>query len=601
MIDSKGCKYIGEFMSDLPENVILNKVTTGSGMTSVVLENDVKYVLAVPFISLIKNKEGWCKEKGIEICAVYNGKNNEENIKEFSGRKIIVTYDSLEKVTKWLEERGDLKEWKLCVDESHKLVDSAAFRPNAINSVLNNYLKYKSFVFGTATPVKDKYQLPALKHIPKVKIKWNNLAKVNVNYCHYDTNINDVSAILALDFINDERKGNAHIFINSVSSICHIIRKMEKGGFKEYNKIRIVCADNPRNQNLIESKTSNKVFISPVGSEVKKVNFYTSTAFEGCDIYDKEGKNFIITDGSKDCTKIDIVTVLPQIIGRVRDSKYNCTVDLIYTSNTYLTDLTEKEFEINVINNIEEAKKDILEFNGLRPESTNRRNTIENNNNPYLIVDNEELLLNENSWYNEMHNYSTFKKIYYVSKDGTEKTIVDGISNFNGIEYEYKGMGKIQVSGLNKVKLGKTASFKDLCKDCLEVFEEQSSILKSAKIVEIKKNHPLIYEAYYNLGFEKMKALEFRKKDIKDALLVNSNDASFSSKVVKFLDLSVGKWYSVADLKSRLGVVYKKLHTNRTPKGTDIKYWYDITRKNKRINRKTVSGIVVKGCNIKLI
>ena len=64
IIDSKGFRYIGEFMNDLPENVMLNKVTTGCGMTSVVLENDVKYVLAVPYVALIKNKKQWCKEKG---------------------------------------------------------------------------------------------------------------------------------------------------------------------------------------------------------------------------------------------------------------------------------------------------------------------------------------------------------------------------------------------------------------------------------------------------------------------------------------------------------------------------------------------------------
>lgn len=142
IIESNGCKYIGEFMEDLPDNVMLNKVTTGCGMTSLVLENDLKYVLAVPFVSLIKNKEQWCKEEGIELCSVYSGGADEKAFKEFGGKKIIVTYDSLEKVTKWLEEMGDLKEWKLCIDEAHKMFDSAVFRPNAIDSILNNYNKY---------------------------------------------------------------------------------------------------------------------------------------------------------------------------------------------------------------------------------------------------------------------------------------------------------------------------------------------------------------------------------------------------------------------------------------------------------------------------
>ena len=86
VIKSNGSKFIGEFMEDLPDNVMLNKVTTGCGMTSLVLENDVNYVLVVPYVSLIKNKKTWCKERGIEICTVYYGGANEDVIKGFKGK-----------------------------------------------------------------------------------------------------------------------------------------------------------------------------------------------------------------------------------------------------------------------------------------------------------------------------------------------------------------------------------------------------------------------------------------------------------------------------------------------------------------------------------
>tara|TARA_R100000935_G_scaffold58912_1_gene99656 strand:- start:14171 stop:15991 length:1821 start_codon:yes stop_codon:yes gene_type:complete len=600
IIDSKGCKYISEFMDDLPENVLLNKVITGCGMTSVILENDVRYVLAVPYVSLVKNKNQWCKERGIKVCAAYYGGANENDIMVYQGNKIITTYDSLAKVTNALEQRGDLKEWKICIDEAHKLVDSAAFRPGAINSVLDNYKRYKCYVFGTATPVKDKYQLPSLKHISKMTIQWNNLELVKVNYCHYDNKINDVVAILALDFINGERIGNAHIFINSVKSICEIIRKMQKGGFSKHNDIRIVCANNPRNLNLIETKTLKKYCISPVGSGVKRVNFYTSTAFEGCDIYDEEGKNFIVTDGAKDYTKIDIVTVLPQIIGRVRNSKYNNTVDLLYTSNQYMSDMTEEQFEIKVHQNMEEAKKDIVEFNQLRPESTHRINAIEKNDNPYLLVDGDQLLLNENSWYNEMHNFSTLQNTYFVSKYGTERTIMDGTKKFNGVGYEYKGIKRVQIAGLNKVKLGRAASFKDLCIDYIRILSKENSFLRSAKIAQMKEIEPLIVEAYSQLGPQKMKALEYSKKKIEEALLVISNESSFYYKVVKLLNLRVGEWYSMVEIKSKLVQIYKQLHLNKAAKGTDLSNWFDLAPKNKRIKGKLVSGIVVTTCNVKL-
>jgi len=595
IIESNGCKYIREFMEDLPDNVMFNKVTTGCGMTSLVLRNDLKYVLAVPFVSLIKNKEQWCKEEGIELCSVYSGGADEKAFKEFGGKKIIVTYDSLEKVTKWLEEMGDLKEWKLCIDEAHKMVDSAAFRPNAIDSILNNYNKYKSFVFGTATPINDKYQLPSLKHIPKVKIQWDRLEQVNVNYCDYGEKINDVAAVLALGFINGERIGNAHIFINSVRSIGDIIRKMLKGGFISHCDIRIVCADNSRNQNLIETKTSKEYYISPVGSEVKKVNFYTSTAFEGCDIYDEEGKTFIVTDGNKDCTKIDIVTVLPQIIGRIRNSRYNNTVDLIYTKNKYLCDISEEDFTEQVLKNISIAENDVKIYNSLNSDESNIREALIKYDSPFFIVDGDQLLVNENAWYNEMNNFTTMNNTYYVSKDGTKSTIVDGVKSYNGIEYDYNGIEKVQIKGLNKFRLGKTPSFKDLCLDCIEVLVGEACLLRSAEIVNIKSNHPIIYKAYGVLGGEKMKALKYRKKEIENAMLIVSNDSSNSSKIVRILNLRIGKWYSVSSIKFKLKAIYNDIDLSRTAKATDLKKWFNLKEMSKRIEGKLMTGYVVVG------
>jgi hypothetical protein len=600
IIKSNGSKYLGEFMKDLPENVMLNKVTTGCGMTSVVLENDVKYVLAVPFVSLIKNKEKWCQDRGIDLCSVYYGGSNDEFVKNFTGKKIMVTYDSLERVTKCLEDRGDIKSWKICIDEAHKMVDSAAFRPNAINSVLNNYKKYKSYVFGTATPIVDKYQLPSLTHIPKVRIQWGNLDRVNVNYCHYDQRINDVAAVLALGFVNGESEGNAHIFLNSVKSISDIIRKMMKGGFVNHNQIRIVCADNFRNQKLIETKTSKDYHISPVGSEVKKINFYTSTAFEGCDIYDKDGKNFIITDGNKDSTKIDIVTVLPQIIGRVRDSRFNNTVDLLYTKNKYICDLSEEDFEKQVLKNISIAKNDVKLYNELDSDSSNIREALLKFDSPYFIVDGEQLLVNENAWYNEMNNFSTINKTYYVSKSDANSNIKNGVKLYNDVEYDYNGIERIQIKGLKKFKLGQVPSFKDLCLDIIAILENEVSIERSGKIVEIKKNHPVIYEAYRILGANKMKALKYRKNYFEKALLLASKGASVDYKIVKYLELRVGKWYDVSSLKTKLQAIYDLMDMNSRAKATDLKKWFDLKPKNKRIEGKLTSGYVVVSEKIKL-
>ena len=64
-LDSKGKRYLSDVLkanglTDLPDNVMLNKVTTGCGMTSIALSNDTPYVVCVPKRNLVKNKVKWC-------------------------------------------------------------------------------------------------------------------------------------------------------------------------------------------------------------------------------------------------------------------------------------------------------------------------------------------------------------------------------------------------------------------------------------------------------------------------------------------------------------------------------------------------------------
>ena len=177
---------------------------------------------------------------------------------------------------------------------------------------------------------------------------------------------------------------------------------------------------------------------------------------------------------------------------------------------------------------------------------------------------------------------------------------MDGTKKFNGVGYEYKGIKRVQIAGLNKVKLGRAASFKDLCIDYIRILSKENSFLRSAKIAQMKEIEPLIVEAYSQLGPQKMKALEYSKKKIEEALLVISNESSFYYKVVKLLNLRVGEWYSMVEIKSKLVQIYKQLHLNKAAKGTDLSNWFDLAPKNKRIKGKLVSGIVVTTCNVKL-
>ena len=66
IIEAHGKNYLGEVISELPDNVFLNKVKTGCGLTSLALECIEKTVISVPYKNLIESKEKWCREKGID-------------------------------------------------------------------------------------------------------------------------------------------------------------------------------------------------------------------------------------------------------------------------------------------------------------------------------------------------------------------------------------------------------------------------------------------------------------------------------------------------------------------------------------------------------
>ena len=153
---------------------------------------------------------------------------------------------------------------------------------------------------------------------------------------------------LITDKLNDKIYGNLHIFVNSVKFIAGVLKRIDISP----DDIRIVCANSKEN----ERKLSGYKIGKP-SDALCKINFYTSTCFEGCDIFDKDGKTYIISEGRNPHTLYDISTLFIQIIGRIRDSKYrNNIVHVVsntqYNGNVSYQDfktIVEKEYEISIM------------------------------------------------------------------------------------------------------------------------------------------------------------------------------------------------------------------------------------------------------------
>lgn len=131
---------------------------------------------------------------------------------------------------------------------------------------------------------------------------------------------------------------NYHIFCNSVEGINRIKQAAE---LTEENT-RVICSLS--NQNLNKAKLHGFP-ISTTSDPVKQFNFYTSTAFEGCDIYDEKGRIFIVSDPYKAHTLPDISTSFIQIAGRIRNSIYGGEAVYLYGETGGMKTVSVSEFE----------------------------------------------------------------------------------------------------------------------------------------------------------------------------------------------------------------------------------------------------------------
>lgn len=293
-------RYLSDFIDVLPSHKLINKGITGCGGTTLELKAKRNSLLLFPTIELVRSKtspEYLPVDGEVDIYAIrqYVAKRLSNN--QFI--KIIGTYDSLPKI---MQAVPGCTEYFLLIDEYHLLFNDYSFRSNAILNILLNFRKFDDWAFLTATPLNKTFTLKELEDIDQITYQWPQATKVDIK-------IKDTAYIQRelVRIITSYPERNIHVFLNSVSTIRNIIKKLGTDDF------RVVCS----------SKQRGKIrHCVPITEPVRKLNFYTSCSFEGCDIYDEKGMTVILSDTSLSTTILDISTKIRQVCGRIRNSKY---------------------------------------------------------------------------------------------------------------------------------------------------------------------------------------------------------------------------------------------------------------------------------------
>lgn len=599
--------YLNEFMTELPVNCLFDKGRTGCGGTTIAIENDKNTIITMPYVNLIKNKEcqypnDKCDKK---LFGIYEGVTNKEIIDYVNSheiKKIAVTYDSLERlITLLIEEEIDVyNEFYLLVDEYHVLFNSYCFRNEAIKKVLEYSQKFAEVTFMTATPIEEEFQLKELKDLPIVEVKWYNTVPVNITpEVTNDTQMRVCRLIL--DKLEGKMFGNLHFFVNSVEFIASTIKGLKLSP----EDVKVVCSEN---KHLGRGKKSNQAKLGDYKIEtpldpVKKINFYTSMAFEGCDIYDKEGRIYIVSDKHRSHTLLDISTLIVQICGRIRDTRYMTDVHHIFSETRYSNDINLEEFKKRTNKTMLEAKSFVDELNNV---SEKNREVIlnaflklknEGLNELYIKRKGNQFEFDENLINIDIVNFKITHQVYQ-----SRVTLQNEYENrnFNVLQYNEKNYERIRITDKLKGNSKAKISFKDLFEEYILLREIESHPFHFGNIDDrrslIEKERPLIKKAYDKLGVEKVRELKYHNTNIKREIYKRQSDISADRKIIKALSdvgIKVGEERSVKKIRLNLQDIYKTLNIIdsrgeiKKAKATDLDNWFEIKKTTPKINNKT--------------
>ena len=471
--------YAGEarYLSELPEfqeglpHGIVNKTKTDVGGTYVAANCRSNYIIVCPFRDLVDSIAA-DKNNKYDVFKCYGGVREHQfrkYIKDHKIYKIAVTYDSLDKLLKWMG--NDTNEWKILIDEYHLILEDMDYRESAIMRMCWSIHKFNHYTFLSATPIDEEYEIDFFKRLPHYKVVWPLGLPITVKKYKATCLPLGLAKLIRifkeegiyLPDINGEMKKveQLFIFLNSVTTIKQVIDTLEL----EEDEVKICCAKRQRNR-LILGQFKQESAISPN----KRINFFTKKSFQGCNLFSNNGLIIVASDVHRTQTLVDISTTMEQISGRLRENdEYhnvfrNTMVHIFSTNNSILT---QEEFD-EVMRGKEDAAVRLLSLQKKADEkelsALIKRVNIEND---ILSIEEGRLVRNE------------LKKKAFIRKQKIREAYKDGINlraAYNKSEKFVQAKQEYWDEFDSLLARAVTVSYEKLLRDYLEHPSEQYEI-----------------------------------------------------------------------------------------------------------------------------
>lgn len=581
-------KHLQGLIEDLPQNVFFNKVLCGCGGTQLALANDNPYVIIVPTTDPILSKKA-LKTTNPErlphdILWVYDNIKVETIVEYINkgGIKIFSTYHSLPKILSALYKSIKTpKDFQLLVDEAHMLTegDDKDFMHSEINYILQVFSKFKSYCFMTATPFPRECFPEQIINIPLVTAKWNPnvIVQTKILAQKIEGKFNDYILNIAIQHLEGEKEGNAYFFYNSVEAISQIAYKLIESGICSPKDIRIIASK--KNTQYIKKYVHNSLEIEDVTTKPKKLNFITARSFEGSDIYDEMGVTYVCADGKKKHTRLEIHTKIPQIINRIRNSKFNHTVYLLYRTAYIPTGMTLLEYIAYIDEQIAKAKRQLEELKTLSKDLTELIDKERLETNEFMTKDeHNNFIPNYNAGKRGRALYASTNVIYssYANNNLTQQTNISTdlmtILHAGGNTTEFK-----LPEGLTKIKLGgKKANFTKMCKDYILALETKNK--ESIEFIEAYDEIFIIARTEFGVSniSDHLSAISYQRHRLESRL--NIQKACNNSQLIDNIKTSftIGQTYSKNQIKKKIQNVYNKENVKKTATAAQIQNYFEV-------------------------
>lgn len=569
---------------ELPKG-ILNKGVTGCGATSVAIEDEHKTIICSPRINLIKNKVG----QHAGLLGVFGDVKNDEimaYLEKTETPKIMVTYDSMPRLAKLIDDKSD---WRVVVDEYQYLLIDSGFRSDKAIALLDAVNEFDYVTYLSATPIADKYiqEMEQFKDVPYTELIWGDRVERIYVAREISTKPIDNAIKIVRNYQNGifPKEGDAVskecvIFLNSVTNIANIIHQTKIPP----EDVNIIVADTEENRKLVRQigKGYDIGTIPLEGEPHKMFTFCTSTAFAGCDFYSTCASTFVISDNKKVHTSIDIATELAQIAGRQRLACNPFKKTIVFIYNVDIGESNADVYKEAIEQKLEKSIK-MAEWKNGAPDyfkkdvikETSEMQNIKKYSESYVRYDEKSDSFTVNRWayLNELFAYDVQHENYQDSIIVKKQLEERGF----GIKGEEKRSDYKEQLKCILVKEGFADRMKRYCE--LRQLKETNPYYLADEIMERQYEGLKLY--YDRLGYDRIKALGYKEKDLKNELERSYYENDIKQKFREVF--VVGERMSTEDIKRTMTEIYANYGIRKNGVAKQLERDYGIRLKSVKV------------------